>query len=66
MVDDVEAAVAFYTEHFGFTMLSDAAPAFADVIRGISACCSADRRARQGGRCQTVVSLARVGGIASI
>src|SRR5256885_16103516 len=34
MVDDVEAAVAFYTEHFGFTLLSSAAPAFADVIRG--------------------------------
>jgi catechol 2,3-dioxygenase-like lactoylglutathione lyase family enzyme len=34
MVDDVEAAVAFYTEHFGFTLLSNAAPAFADVIRG--------------------------------
>lgn len=34
MVDDVDAAVAFYTEHFGFTLLSNAAPAFADVIRG--------------------------------
>ena len=34
MVDDVEAAVAFYTAHFGFTLLSSAAPAFADVIRG--------------------------------
>src|SRR4051794_30481423 len=34
MVDDVETAVAFYTEHFGFTLLSSAAPAFADVIRG--------------------------------
>jgi catechol 2,3-dioxygenase-like lactoylglutathione lyase family enzyme len=34
MVDDVEAAVAFYTTHFGFTLLSSAAPAFADVIRG--------------------------------
>jgi len=34
MVDDVEAAVAFYSEHFGFTLLSNAAPAFADVIRG--------------------------------
>jgi len=33
MVDDVEAAVAFYTEHFGFTLLSSAAPAFADVKR---------------------------------
>jgi len=34
MVDDVEAAVAFYTTHFGFTVLSNAAPAFADVVRG--------------------------------
>jgi catechol 2,3-dioxygenase-like lactoylglutathione lyase family enzyme len=34
MVDDVDAAVAFYTTHFGFTLLSSAAPAFADVQRG--------------------------------
>ena len=34
MVDDVDAAVAFYTAHLGFTLLSSAAPAFADVIRG--------------------------------
>jgi catechol 2,3-dioxygenase-like lactoylglutathione lyase family enzyme len=34
MVDDVDAAVAFYTTHFGFTLLSSAAPAFADVLRG--------------------------------
>jgi len=34
MVDDVEAAVAFYTAHLGFTLLSSAAPAFADVTRG--------------------------------
>lgn len=34
MVDDVNAAVAFYTKHLGFTPLSSAAPAFADVIRG--------------------------------
>ena len=34
MVDDVEAAVAFYTTHLGFTLLSSAAPAFADVVRG--------------------------------
>ena len=34
MVDDVEAAVAFYTTHLGFTVLSNAAPAFADVARG--------------------------------
>jgi catechol 2,3-dioxygenase-like lactoylglutathione lyase family enzyme len=34
MVDDVDAAVAFYTTHFGFTVRSNAAPAFADVVRG--------------------------------
>ena len=34
MVDDVENAVAFYTTHFGFTLRSNAAPAFADVVRG--------------------------------
>src|SRR5438270_2454192 len=34
MVDDVDAAVAFYTTHLGFTPLSNAAPAFADVVRG--------------------------------
>ena len=34
MVDDVEAAVAFYTSHFGFTLRSSAGPAFADVVRG--------------------------------
>jgi catechol 2,3-dioxygenase-like lactoylglutathione lyase family enzyme len=34
MVDDVESAVDFYTKHFSFTLLSSAAPAFADVTRG--------------------------------
>jgi catechol 2,3-dioxygenase-like lactoylglutathione lyase family enzyme len=34
MVDDVERAVAFYTTHFGFTLNLNAAPAFADVVRG--------------------------------
>ncbi len=34
IVDDVDVAVAFYTEHFGFEVLSQAGPAFADVARG--------------------------------
>lgn len=34
MVDDVEAAVAWYTTHLGFKLLSNQAPAFADVARG--------------------------------
>ena len=34
MVDDVEAAVVFYTTLVGFSVRSNAAPAFADVVRG--------------------------------
>jgi len=34
MVEDVNTAVAFYTTHFGFSLLSSVAPAFADVTRG--------------------------------
>ncbi|GIH96288.1 VOC family protein [Planobispora siamensis] len=34
LVDDVNAAVGFYTTHLGFTLSTDAAPAFADVVRG--------------------------------
>ena len=34
MVDDVETAMDFYTTHFGFEVLTSAAPAFADVRRG--------------------------------
>jgi catechol 2,3-dioxygenase-like lactoylglutathione lyase family enzyme len=34
MVDDVATAIDFYTTHVGFTVLSNAAPAFADVERG--------------------------------
>ena len=34
IVDDVEAAVAFYTAHLGFTQGRNMAPAFAEVLRG--------------------------------
>ena len=34
MVDDVDAAVDFYTTHLGFRLLSKAGAAFADVTRG--------------------------------
>jgi catechol 2,3-dioxygenase-like lactoylglutathione lyase family enzyme len=34
MVDDVEESIDFYGRHFGFTVRSSAAPAFADVVRG--------------------------------
>ena len=34
MVDDVAAAIDFYTRHLGFTVLNAFPPAFADVQRG--------------------------------
>ena len=34
MVDDVEAAIAFYTTHLGFTLISKTLPAFAHVALG--------------------------------
>ncbi len=34
LVDDVDAAVAFYTTHLGFALEMQAGPAFADVRRG--------------------------------
>ena len=34
LVDDVQAAIDFYTTHLGFTLLSAHLPAFADVTRG--------------------------------
>ncbi|PBC45172.1 glyoxalase [Rhodococcus sp. ACS1] len=34
LVDDVPAAIDFYTRHLGFTLHANPAPAFADVIRG--------------------------------
>ena len=34
LVDDVDAAIAFYTKHFGFTVRTHFPPAFADVTRG--------------------------------
>lgn len=34
VVDDVQAAVDFYTAHLGFTLRMDAVPAFADVVNG--------------------------------
>jgi catechol 2,3-dioxygenase-like lactoylglutathione lyase family enzyme len=48
MVDDVDGAVAWYTKHLGFTLLSNAAPAFADVTLGVAAAL-AERADKLGG-----------------
>jgi catechol 2,3-dioxygenase-like lactoylglutathione lyase family enzyme len=34
IVDNVRAAIDFYTTHLGFTLTFSAAPAFAEVVRG--------------------------------
>ncbi len=34
MIDDVKAAISFYTKHLGFTLQTDSSPAFASVVRG--------------------------------
>lgn len=34
LVDDVDAAMTFYTQHLDFTTRTNHAPAFADVVRG--------------------------------
>jgi catechol 2,3-dioxygenase-like lactoylglutathione lyase family enzyme len=34
MVDDVEAAIDWYAEHLGFSLISNQAPAFADIKSG--------------------------------
>jgi catechol 2,3-dioxygenase-like lactoylglutathione lyase family enzyme len=46
MVDDVDAAVAWYTTHLGFTLLTNAAPAFADVALGSLRRCSGRKACR--------------------
>ncbi len=34
MIDDVKAAIDFYTRYLGFSLQTDASPAFASVVRG--------------------------------
>jgi predicted enzyme related to lactoylglutathione lyase len=55
MIDDVPAAIKFYTTHLGFTLDLDAGPAFASVSRGgvrllLSGKTSSGRRAMPDGR----------------
>ena len=39
MVDDVESAVAFYTTHFGFELLTSAPPRSPTSSAATSGCC---------------------------
>jgi catechol 2,3-dioxygenase-like lactoylglutathione lyase family enzyme len=55
IVDDVAAATEFYTSHLDFTLVTDAAPAFAAVHRGqlrllLSGAASSGARAMPDGR----------------
>jgi catechol 2,3-dioxygenase-like lactoylglutathione lyase family enzyme len=55
MIDDVPAAIDFYTTHLGFTPQHDASPAFASVVRDgvrllLSGKASSGRRAMPDGR----------------
>ncbi len=55
MIDDVPAAIAFYTKHLGFELEIDASPAFAAVSRDgvrllLSGKTSSGRRAMPDGR----------------
>lgn len=55
MIDDVPAAIEFYTTHFGFSLDLDASPAFASVNRDgvrllLSGKTSSGRRAMPDGR----------------
>lgn len=55
MIDDVPAAIRFYTTHLGFVLDLDASPAFASVIRDgvrllLSGKTSSGRRAMPDGR----------------
>ena len=65
MVDDVEAAIGFYTTHFGFTLLSDQSPAFADVVRGRLRLLLSGPKTPPGGPCRTGASLGLEAGTAS-
>ena len=55
VIDDVPAAITFYTTHLGFTLEQDASPAFASVTRDgvrllLSGKTSSGRRAMPDGR----------------
>lgn len=62
MVEDVDAAIEFYTKHLGFTLGINASPAFADVTRETCDYYSAAGKARREDQCQMELYLFPVGG----
>jgi catechol 2,3-dioxygenase-like lactoylglutathione lyase family enzyme len=64
MVDDVDGAVAWYTKHLGFTLLSNAAPAFPDVTLGSLRLLLSGPTSRPGERCPTAIGQNQAAGIA--
>ena len=65
MVDDVQAAIDFYTGHLGFTVRTSAAPAFADVTRGNLRLLLAGPGTEQESRCPTAASPSPAAGTVS-
>ncbi len=65
MVDDVAAAVDFYTRHFGFAVNVNAPPAFADVVRGNLRLLLSGPASSAGRPCRTANVPGRAAGIAS-
>ena len=65
MVDDVQAAIDFYTGPLGFTQGFSAVPAFAEVTLGILRLLLACRPARRAARCPMGASRSPAGGTVS-
>jgi len=65
LVDDVDEAIAFYTNMLGFEVLTSAPPAFADVKRGNLRLLLAGPKSSAGRPMPTVASQDRAAGTAS-
>jgi catechol 2,3-dioxygenase-like lactoylglutathione lyase family enzyme len=66
MVDDVDAAVEWYTKHLGFSLLSNVAPAFAESRWDRCGCCWQGRPVRPDAQCRMGPSPDPAVGTASI
>jgi hypothetical protein len=66
MIDDVRAAIKFYTTYLGFTPELDASPAFASVSRDGVRLLLSGKPVRAVGRCLMVANLSLADGIGFI